>query len=68
MSVLIEPLQLFTRLPVDDSAESGISSFMVEMRDIAYMLQNVTDSSLIIMDEMGRGMDNRILMVNVCIN
>ncbi|CAO3657832.1 unnamed protein product [Umbelopsis ramanniana] len=45
---------LFTRLPVDDSAESGISSFMVEMRDIAYMLQNVTDSSLIIMDEMGR--------------
>ncbi|KAI9288655.1 muts domain V-domain-containing protein [Umbelopsis sp. AD052] len=45
---------LFTRLPVDDSAESGISSFMVEMRDVAYMLQNVTDSSLIIMDEMGR--------------
>ncbi|KAH8548819.1 muts 4 [Umbelopsis sp. PMI_123] len=45
---------LFTRLPVDDAAESGISSFMVEMRDIAYMLQNVTDSSLIIMDEMGR--------------
>ncbi|KAI8580090.1 hypothetical protein K450DRAFT_280310 [Umbelopsis ramanniana AG] len=50
----LNPIKLFTRLPVDDSAETGISSFMVEMRDIAYMLQNVTDSSLIIMDEMGR--------------
>ncbi|KAG2181767.1 hypothetical protein INT44_008582, partial [Umbelopsis vinacea] len=50
----LNPLKLFTRLPVDNSAESGISSFMVEMRDVAYMLQNVTDSSLIIMDEMGR--------------
>ncbi|CAO3677686.1 unnamed protein product [Umbelopsis vinacea] len=45
---------LFTRLPVDDSAECGLSSFMVEMRDIAYLLQNVTDSSLVIMDELGR--------------
>lgn len=41
---------------MDDSAECGLSSFMVEMRDIAYLLQNVTDSSLVIMDELGRGM------------
>jgi hypothetical protein len=49
------PLQLFTRLPVDDSADSGLSSFMVEMTDIAYLLENVTNTSLVIMDELGRG-------------
>lgn len=46
---------LFTRLPVDDSADTGLSSFMVEMTDISYLLQNVTNNSLVIMDELGRG-------------
>lgn len=46
---------LFTRLPVDNSADTGLSSFMVEMTDISYLLQNVTNNSLVIIDELGRG-------------
>ncbi|KAJ2961643.1 hypothetical protein NQZ79_g3112 [Umbelopsis isabellina] len=45
---------LFTRLPVDNSADTGLSSFMVEMTDISYLLQNVTNNSLVIIDELGR--------------
>ncbi|XP_070563567.1 mutS protein homolog 4-like [Ptychodera flava] len=47
--------QLFTRIGFDDDIESNASTFMVEMRDVAYMLDNVTDSSLIIIDELARG-------------
>ncbi|KAG2184970.1 hypothetical protein INT43_000883 [Umbelopsis isabellina] len=45
---------LFTRLPVDDSADTGLSSFMVEMTEISYLLQNVTSNILVIMDELRR--------------
>ncbi|KAL7751014.1 MutS protein msh4 [Sorochytrium milnesiophthora] len=47
--------QLFSRLGNDDSLEMNASSFMLEMREAAYILQNVTDRSLVIIDELGRG-------------
>ncbi|KAG0231804.1 MutS protein msh4 [Actinomortierella wolfii] len=47
--------QLFTRICNDDSIEVNASTFTVEMREIAYILQNITDKSLVIIDELGRG-------------
>ncbi|RIB07458.1 muts domain V-domain-containing protein [Gigaspora rosea] len=47
--------QLFTRICNDDNIESNASTFIVEMRETAYILQNITDNSLVIIDELGRG-------------
>ncbi|KAG9298500.1 hypothetical protein G9A89_016497 [Geosiphon pyriformis] len=46
--------QLFTRISNDDDMETNASSFIVEMRETAYILQNITDNSLVIIDELGR--------------
>lgn len=46
---------LFTRIGTSDCLEDNASSFMVEMRDMAYILQNYVPRSLIIIDELGRG-------------
>lgn len=46
---------LFSRLGTDDNLEANASTFMVEMREVAYILSNVTNASLVIMDELGRG-------------
>ncbi|RUS27664.1 hypothetical protein BC938DRAFT_482923 [Jimgerdemannia flammicorona] len=47
--------QLFSRICNDDNLETNASTFMVEMRETAYILQNITDDSLVIIDELGRG-------------
>eukprot|EP00062_Callorhinchus_milii_P003433 gi/632940700/ref/XP_007885459.1/ PREDICTED: mutS protein homolog 4 [Callorhinchus milii] len=47
--------QIFTRIGVDDDIETNSSTFMKEMKEITYIIQNVTDKSLIIIDELGRG-------------
>ncbi|RUS17438.1 muts domain V-domain-containing protein [Endogone sp. FLAS-F59071] len=47
--------QLFSRICNDDNLETNASAFMVEMRETAYIVQNVTDDSLVIIDELGRG-------------
>ncbi|MBN3298758.1 MSH4 protein, partial [Amia calva] len=47
--------QIFTRIGVDDDFETNSSTFMVEMKEIAYIIHNVSDRSLIIIDELGRG-------------
>jgi len=47
--------KLFTRLTPDDKIEANASSFMLEMQECAYALQDLTDRSLIIVDELGRG-------------
>jgi DNA mismatch repair protein MSH4 len=46
---------LFTRIGMDDSLASNASSFMLEMKEMSYILQNVSNESLIIIDELGRG-------------
>ncbi|KAM6969250.1 mutS protein homolog 4 [Tautogolabrus adspersus] len=47
--------QIFTRIGVDDDFETNCSTFMLEMKEISYIIHNVSDRSLIIIDELGRG-------------
>jgi DNA mismatch repair protein MutS len=47
--------RLFTRIGASDSLTRGQSTFMVEMSEVANILQNATPRSLIILDEVGRG-------------
>ncbi|XP_062863717.1 mutS protein homolog 4 [Trichomycterus rosablanca] len=47
--------QIFTRIGVDDDFETNSSTFMVEMREVAYIIHNASERSLIIIDELGRG-------------
>ncbi len=47
--------RIFTRVGAHDDLASGQSTFMVEMNETANILNNVTDRSLVILDEIGRG-------------
>lgn len=47
--------RIFTRVGAFDDLASGQSTFMVEMLELALILNNVTVSSLVILDEIGRG-------------
>ena len=47
--------KIFTRVGASDDLSSGQSTFMVEMNEVAYILDNATDRSLAILDEIGRG-------------
>ena len=47
--------KLFTRVGASDDLASGQSTFMLEMTEVAYILQNATKKSFIIYDEIGRG-------------
>jgi DNA mismatch repair protein MutS len=46
---------IFTRIGASDDLASGQSTFMVEMNEVAYIIENATPNSLIILDEIGRG-------------
>jgi len=53
---LIGPIdRIFTRIGASDDLSSGRSTFMVEMTETAHILHHATDSSLVLMDEIGRG-------------
>ncbi len=53
---VIGPLdRVFTRIGAGDDLAGGRSTFMVEMTETASILHNATDSSLVLMDEVGRG-------------
>ena len=47
--------RVFTRIGASDDLSSGQSTFMVEMTEVAALLQNATKKSLLILDEIGRG-------------
>jgi len=47
--------QIFTRIGASDDIAGGASTFMVEMTESASILHNATPSSLVLLDEIGRG-------------
>ena len=47
--------RIFTRIGASDDLASGRSTFMVEMTETANILHNATASSLVLLDEIGRG-------------
>jgi DNA mismatch repair protein MutS len=47
--------KIFTRVGASDNISMGESTFMVEMNETASILNNVSDRSLILLDEIGRG-------------
>ncbi len=46
---------IYTRIGASDDLAGGRSTFMVEMSETAFILNNATHNSLVIMDEIGRG-------------
>ncbi|XP_077235396.1 MUTS-like protein 4 isoform X2 [Tasmannia lanceolata] len=46
--------RIFTRIGTGDNLESNSSTFMTEMKETAFLMQNVCPRSLIVMDELGR--------------
>ncbi|KAI0910537.1 DNA mismatch repair protein Msh4 [Ustulina deusta] len=51
--------QLFVRLSTDDNIEANMSTFSLEMREMAFILRNINNQSLTIIDELGRGTSSR---------
>lgn len=47
--------KIFTRVGASDNISSGESTFMVEMNETASILNNISERSLIVLDEIGRG-------------
>ncbi len=55
-SVVLGPIdRIFTRIGAADDLAGGYSTFMVEMMESAAILNGATESSLVLMDEVGRG-------------
>src|SRR6202046_1742549 len=53
---ILGPLdRIFTRIGASDDLAGGRSTFMLEMTETANILNNATDQSLVLMDEVGRG-------------
>jgi DNA mismatch repair protein MutS len=55
-SARIDPVdRVFTRVGASDDIAGGRSTFMVEMTELAAILESATENSLVLLDEVGRG-------------
>jgi len=54
-AVLCPVDRIFTRIGASDDILTGQSTFMVEMKEVSYILKHATSRSLLILDEIGRG-------------
>jgi DNA mismatch repair ATPase MutS len=50
--------KILTRLGSNDDIEHNMSTFSIEMKEAAYILDNCTKRSLVLIDELGRGSSN----------
>lgn len=50
---------MFARVSLDDRIESNLSTFSVEMREMAFIFKNIDRRSMAIIDELGRGTSTR---------
>lgn len=50
---------IFARVSLDDRIEANLSTFSVEMRDMAFIFKNIDSHSMAIIDELGRGTSTR---------
>ncbi|EXU98980.1 MUTS family DNA mismatch repair protein [Metarhizium robertsii] len=50
---------LFARVSLTDNLEANLSTYSLEMREMAFILRNVNGKSLVIIDELGRGTSPR---------
>ncbi len=50
--------RLLSRIGTSDDIEHNMSTFATEMKEVAYVLDNVSPRSLVIIDELGRGTSN----------
>lgn len=50
---------IFARVSLDDDMEANLSTFSVEMREMAFILRNINEKSIAIIDELGRGTSTR---------
>ncbi|KAL8884004.1 MAG: hypothetical protein Q9215_007859 [Flavoplaca cf. flavocitrina] len=51
--------QMFARISTDDSIEANVSTFASEMRETAFILRNIDNRSMVMVDELGRGTSTR---------
>ncbi|CAM9603702.1 unnamed protein product [Ectocarpus sp. 4 AP-2014] len=59
MAVIPVRTSLLSRIGTGDDLENNVSTFLMEMREIARVLERVTSRSLVMIDELGRGTSNR---------
>lgn len=51
--------RLLSRIGSGDDLENNLSTFLMEMKDAAYIMRHINERSLILVDELGRGTANR---------
>jgi DNA mismatch repair ATPase MutS len=51
--------RLLSRIGTGDDIENNLSTFLMEMKDAAYICKHKNDKSLVLLDELGRGTANR---------
>ncbi|KAF9403041.1 hypothetical protein BGX21_007508 [Mortierella sp. AD011] len=68
VALLIIMAQIGSLISNDDSIELNASTFTLEMKETAYIVQNVTERSLVIIDELGRELASSLTVYHNVVN